>query len=137
MFKFQHIVHVYETDLMGVVHHSNYLRFFEEARVAWAHSVGIIDYQKPESAAHFAVIETRVKHLRPALFGDRLDIQMQLQGEGLRLQFQYRLKRGDEILALAETHHVPLDKNLKLTRWTNDFKKIISGLKWSETWMQD
>ena len=72
VFLFQHRVQFYETDTMGVVHHTNYLRFCEEARVAWAHSAGLIDYQKPESASHFAVLETRVQHLKPSFFGDIL-----------------------------------------------------------------
>ncbi|MFN8943705.1 MAG: acyl-CoA thioesterase, partial [Pseudobdellovibrionaceae bacterium] len=58
-----HLVQFYETDQMTIVHHSNYLRFMEEARVAWAKEKGLIDYQKIESASHFAVLESRVKHV--------------------------------------------------------------------------
>ncbi len=82
-----HKVQFYETDLMGIVHHSNYLRFFEEARVAWAVSRGILDYQKPESASHLAVLETRVKHLKPAKFGDDLHVEIQAKIEKIRIIF--------------------------------------------------
>ena len=72
MFFFEHRVQFYETDMMGIVHHSNYLRLYEEARVAWAYNRKMIDYQKPESAAYFAVLATEVKHIMPAKFGDVL-----------------------------------------------------------------
>ena len=40
---YQHIVQYYETDKMGVTHHSNYIRFMEEARVEFFNSIGF-DY---------------------------------------------------------------------------------------------
>lgn len=136
IFSYQHQVQFYETDTMGVVHHSNYLRFYEEARVAWAHSVGLIDYQKPESASRFAVIETRVKHLKPAFFGDRLKIQLQVKMERIRIFFQYRILNGqDEVISLAETIHVSLDKSLKPMRLTKEFKTVMETRLWKETWL--
>ncbi len=93
-FYSKHLVQFYETDLMGIVHHSNYLRFMEEARVAWAHHHGLIDYQTPQSASKFAVLETQVKHLKPAFFGDQLMIVIQAQRVGqARVRFQYKVLR--------------------------------------------
>lgn len=134
-FSYQHRVQFYETDTMGVVHHSNYLRFCEEARVAWAHSAGLIDYQKPESASHFAVLETRVRHLRPAFFGDSLVVFLQVKLEGIRIFFQYKIQNKDDVLVLAETTHVPLDKNLKPMRLTKEFRKIMETQVWKEIWL--
>ena len=34
-FTYKRIINYYETDRMGVVHHSNYIRFLEEARCRW------------------------------------------------------------------------------------------------------
>ena len=34
-FKYERKINYYETDRMGVVHHSNYIRFLEEARSRW------------------------------------------------------------------------------------------------------
>lgn len=135
IFSYRHRVQFYETDTMGVVHHSNYLRFCEEARVSWAHSVGLIDYQRPESASHFAVLETRVKHLKPVFFGDQLEIQLQVKLEGVRIFFQYRMQSGPEVVALVETIHVPLNKNLKPIRLTKEFKTIMETRFWKETWL--
>ncbi|MFR6379821.1 MAG: acyl-CoA thioesterase [Evtepia sp.] len=40
MEPYQHTVQYYETDKMGIVHHSNYIRWMEEARVAYLAQLG-------------------------------------------------------------------------------------------------
>lgn len=135
MFHFNHQVQFYETDLMRIVHHSNYLKYFEEARVGWAHAVGLIDYQKPESAALFAVLKTEVSHLKPCFFGDNLTIDLEVKLEGVRVYFQYRIRRESQLIALGQTVHVPLNANLKPVRLTPEMKKILKGEKWTEIWL--
>lgn len=136
MFIHRHKVQFYETDSMGIVHHSNYLRFFEEARVAWAHSKGLLDYQKPGSASQFAVYETQVKHLKPTFFGDDLEIDVQGKSEGNRFIFQYRLRgRSGEVCAVARTVHVALGADLKLLRMPADIKAAAESEQWTETWL--
>lgn len=135
MFIYRHKVQFYETDLMGIVHHSNYLRFYEEARVAFAHHKGLIDYQRPESAAQFAVWETQVRHLRPLKFGDEVDIEIQARVEKVRVIFQYRMKVQDQICSVAKTEHVALDSNLKLQRLPANFVAAWGSELWTETWL--
>ena len=136
MFIHRHKVQFYETDLMGIVHHSNYLRFYEEARVGWAHARGLIDYQKPESASHFAVYETQVKHMKPTFFGDDLEIAVQGRVEGNRLIFQYRLTgRNGEVCSLGKTVHVSLTKDLKLMRMPAEVRAVTEKEQWTEIWL--
>jgi acyl-CoA thioester hydrolase len=135
MFKYPHFVQFYETDLMGIIHHTNYLRIFEEARVAWAHKQGMLDYQKPESASLLAVLETQVKHLRPGKFGDQLEVEVQAKLEGIRITFEYKLWRGKESLAEGRTIHVPLDLNLKLIKPPQALRTILEKAPWTETWL--
>ncbi|MGZ3771482.1 MAG: acyl-CoA thioesterase [Bdellovibrio sp.] len=136
MFIHRHKVQFYETDLMGIVHHSNYLRFYEQARVAWAHDKGLIDYQKPGSASQFAVYETQVKHLKPTFFGDDLEIEVQGKIEGNRIIFQYRLYgKNRELCSVAQTVHVALGPDLKLLRLSADIKAAMESEKWIETWL--
>lgn len=136
MFIHRHKVQFYETDLMGIVHHSNYLRFFEGARVAWAHSKGLLDYQQPGSASHFAVYETRVRHVKPTFFGDDLQVEVQARTDGNRLIFQYRLHgRKGEVCALGETVHVSLGPDLRLQRLSAQIKAVTEKETWTETWL--
>ena len=135
MYSCKHRVQYYETDEMGIVHHSNYLRFCEEARVEWAHARGLLDYQKKGSAALFAVYETQVRHLKPALFGDEITIELQVKPQGVRIYIQYRLSAREQVLALAQTVHVPLDSNLKLVRLPSNMTQILEKETWTETWL--
>jgi acyl-CoA thioester hydrolase len=136
MFIHRHKVQFYETDLMGIVHHSNYLRFYEEARVAWAHAKGILDYQKPGSASHFAVYETQVKHMKPTFFGDDLEIEVEARVEGNRLIFQYRLRgRNQEVCSLGKTVHVAMGPDLKLLRMPHAIRAATEKEQWTEIWL--
>ncbi|PIS11162.1 MAG: acyl-CoA thioesterase [Bdellovibrio sp. CG10_big_fil_rev_8_21_14_0_10_47_8] len=140
MYRYIHRVQFYETDLMGIVHHSNYLRFYEEARVAWAHDRGLIDYQKPESAFQLAVIETRVRHLLPAKFGDLCEVDVQARIEGAKVVFEYKMfcmARTKEPISYAKTVHAALDLNLKVIKPPLGLRKILEKETWTETWLSN
>jgi acyl-CoA thioester hydrolase len=135
MFTYQHQVQFYETDLMGIVHHSNYLRIYEESRVAWAHAQGILEYQKPEQASHLAVYETQVRHIKPAKFGDIVEVHVQAMLKGIKIIFEYKMFRGEDLLSECRTVHVPLDLNLKLIKPPAKLKTTLEKNTWIETWL--
>jgi acyl-CoA thioester hydrolase len=136
MIVHSHRVQFYETDLMGIMHHSNYIRIFEEARVAWAHNRGILDYQKKESASHIAVLETHVRHLKPAYFGDDLKVEVQAKLEGVRMTFEYKMySPNSDCISKATTVHVPMSLELKPIKIPKTFKEVFSREPWIETWL--
>lgn len=137
MFVHSKKVQFYETDLMGIVHHSNYLRYFEEARVEWAHAHGVLDYQKPESASQLAVLETRCRHLKPCFFGDELKVDVQVKVEKIRILFQYRIrnKTKNTIAAVGMSSHASLNKELRPQRLSPEWQALLEKEKWTETWL--
>ncbi len=134
MFKYTRRIHVYETDLMGIVHHSNYLRICEEARVAWCVEKGYIDTSN-EAVFGLTVLETRVQHLKPARYGDEVVVSVQVKAKGVRLIFQYLIQSKDLILSKAETIHCSLDTNMKVKRLDENFVKLLEKETWTETWL--
>jgi acyl-CoA thioester hydrolase len=83
-----------DTDLMGIVHHANYLEYFEVGRVEWLRRRGVSYSSWAERGLHLPVIETRIRYRAPAKFDDELDVETSL-GE-LRiasLRFDYRVTR--------------------------------------------
>lgn len=134
-FSYQHRVQFYETDLMGIVHHGNYIRFYEEARVAWAHAFGLIDYNKPESASFFAVIETQVRHIKPLKFGDQVNIQVQARMHKATFEFEYKMFLQDVLVSEARTFHAALAKDLKPIRPPANMREIFAREQWTETWL--
>jgi acyl-CoA thioester hydrolase len=138
MFSYQRKVHFYETDLMGIVHHSNYIRFCEEARVAWAMSVGLIDNHNPKSASELAVLSVDINYLKPLKFPNEFDIKLQVKLEGAKLVFEYKIfSKNDEGLLHAQacTKHVAIDENLKSKRPSGKVKNILRNELWIETWL--
>jgi acyl-CoA thioester hydrolase len=64
----------YETDQMGVIHHSNYIRWFEEARIHLLEQLGF-PYERVESLGiTFAVLGLSCEYKSPVLFGDTVDV---------------------------------------------------------------
>ena len=63
-------VRYYECDPMGVVHHSNYLRYFECARDEMIASWGYGIEQCQEDGITFPVVSAEVRFHRPAKSGD-------------------------------------------------------------------
>ncbi len=137
MFEFSHRVQFYETDLMGIVHHSNYLRLFEEARVAWGVQAGLLEWSKPETASAFAVLSTQVRHLKPSRFGDVLKIQVQARLSGVRIEFAYKMWNDQELISEARTEHVHLGPDLKVLRPSAKMKQQMEKEQWNETWLSN
>jgi acyl-CoA thioester hydrolase len=137
MFEYQHRVQFYETDPMAIVHHSNYLRFYEEARIHWALQMGMMDFQSND-ASRFAVIGADVRYLKPAFFGDVVDIQVQARLLGSRIIFEYKMfckKRNNQLLSEARTEHVHIDSHLRPRRPDEKLKTVMEKQSWIETWL--
>jgi len=67
-----------DTDQMGYMHHSNYLRFFENARISWLRELGV-SYKKMEvDGIIMPVVSSLLKHIKPSFFDDQLFIQISL-----------------------------------------------------------
>ncbi len=132
MYFYSRRVHFYETDLMKVVHHGNYLRFFEEARVDWALNRGIITSEA--SALQLAVVKSTVEYLKALKFGDVICVKLQVKAEGLRIFIQYWLHRESDgaLCARGETVHVGVDENLKIMRLSEKIKSVLEKEPWTE-----
>jgi acyl-CoA thioester hydrolase len=106
-----------DTDQMGVVYYGNYLRYFEAARTEWLRAKGAT-YRDLEAAhaIYLPVSEAKVNYKRPARYDDLITVEARLGELGrVSLRFDYRIVRGEEVLALGHTVHVCLghDGNIR------------------------
>ncbi len=138
-FVYARRVHFYETDQMGVVHHANFLRFFEEARTHWLGARDLRQFHVPHAPITLAVVESRCWYHKPVRFEDELRVVLQVRLERVRLRFAYKAftQRFDEAVASGETVHVPLDSDLKVLRWPKPFKTQLENETWNETWLSN
>ena len=105
-------VHYYETDQMGVVHHANYIRWFEEARVNYLEQMGT-GYAKMESLGIVSpVLSVSCEYRHAVRFGEAVVIFAQVTAyTGTRMQFSYEIRSedGERIHAEGSSSHCFLD----------------------------
>jgi acyl-CoA thioester hydrolase len=118
-----------ETDAQGVAHNSNYLVWFEVARVAYLEKfTGGYNALRHQGIESF-VLETHVRYLKPAHFDDRLRINARIgEVRGARFRFDYVIARGAEMVADGWTLHACVDaKTLRPTRIPGDLVAAIEA----------
>ena len=136
-FDYHHRVAFHETDNMGVIHHSNYIKYFEEARVAWLRDRGMVDLHMPMGPYVFAVIELDCRYMKPGKFEDELITRCEGIVKGLRLTFRYATwdRRSKEWLAAGHTVLVPLmGADLKPARLPDAVKAQFGNSEFSGPW---
>lgn len=102
-------VHFYDTDEMGVVHHSNYIRWFETGRVEFLRSIGITLTEMMSDKILFPLTEVKAKYFHPARFDDELELETNpLTLTKVKMEFNYKIRRrgGEEILVSGYSQNV-------------------------------
>jgi acyl-CoA thioester hydrolase len=101
-----HVVHFYETDAMGIVHHSNYVRFLEHARVRF-----LAEHDQPyeryvAEGFHVPVTRVEVQYRKACRFADEIAVSCWLAwARHASLGFAYQLHVGEQLVATATTDH--------------------------------
>ena len=93
MQKYVHKVNYYETDKMGITHHSNYIRWMEEARIYFLENIGF-GYEKLESDGIISpVIGINCEYKDTTTFNDEIAIDVWIKEfKGVRLIIEYRME---------------------------------------------
>ena len=118
---YQHLVQYYETDKMGVTHHSNYIRFMEEARIAFFKELGF-DYVEFEKMGVFSPVVglNNIRYKKPSTVGDVIDIEIGVKSvSGVTFIITYTMKIKDTIIFTGESEHCLVNKDGKLLPLNN------------------
>ena len=99
MEPYQHTVQYYETDKMGIVHHSNYIRWMEEARVAYLAQLGWNIEMLEAMGAISPVTGLEAHYKQNTTFPEVISIHVSLtQYTGVRLRLHYVMENaGGEV----------------------------------------
>ena len=99
-----------ETDAQGVAHNSNYLVWFEIARIAYLEEFAGGYPALRETGLESFVLESHVRYLKPAHFDDPLQIHARVSElRGARFRFDYVVTRNDGVIADGWTAHACVD----------------------------
>lgn len=130
-FIYEREINYYETDKMGVVHHSNYIRFLEEARCAWLKELGLPFEVLEENGITIPVLGISCNYKYHATYGDTILIKLYIsEYSGVRLKVEYELinKQTGILLLTGETKHCFTNKELKpvnLKKYNKEFNDKI------------
>lgn len=127
MEPYLHKVHYYETDKMGITHHSNYIRWMEEARVDFLEKIGW-DFGKIEANGIVSpVVGVQVRYGRSTTFADLVEISVAVEkynGLLMYLCYEMRNKNTKESICTARSEHCFLTTDGKPAR----MKKLMPEL---------
>ncbi len=104
-------VFYYETDQMSIVHHSNYIRWMEEARLDYMRQAGVNYREMEEEGIIMPVVSVDCRYITPTHYDDTIDISVSLTAfNGVRASFCYEIKSEDgTVVASGHSEHCFLD----------------------------
>ena len=132
MFSYKHTVKYYETDRMGFTHHSNYVRWMEEARIAFMDHVGW-GYQKFEDEGLISpvlAVECRYKHT--TTFPDTVNIEVsveELKSIKLRIKYIMTNEEGTVVCEAASEHCFITKDGGKFVRIDREYPEFAQVLR--------
>jgi acyl-CoA thioester hydrolase len=115
-YKYIREINYYETDKMGIVHHSNYIRFLEESRSYWMEKVGLPMALVEERGYTIPTIEVNCKYKYHVTCGDEITIEPKItEYNGVKMTVTYKVldkKTGNTVIE-AYTKHCFTNRDLK------------------------
>lgn len=129
--KYSRKIFYYETDQMGIVHHSNYVRWLEEARLDFMEKVGMPYKEVEKSGLLIVVLSVSCRYIRAMKYGETYEIHthlVKMSGVKMRLVYEIYEKDSNVLCATAETEHGITDRELKPVRLKRDFPEIYEKM---------
>lgn len=127
---YQHTVHYYETDKMGIVHHSNYVRWMEEARVDFLAQIGWAFEKLEANGVISPVIAVACVYKNSSRFADVISIAVAIEEcGGVRLKLKYTMTNAQGVLICeARSEHCFMTPQGKLLRLKKDLPGFYEAL---------
>ncbi len=122
-------VYYYETDKMGIMHHSNYIRIFEETRIHFLNEAGMPFAEIEAQGILMPVLTVECIYLRPLRFGDIFCVDLRItefNGVKLKVAYVVRNKETGEICAKGKSSHCFTDTDLKPLRIKSGYPAIYA-----------
>jgi len=113
----KHKVQYYETDMMGVAHHANYIHWMEEARIDFMDRIGF-PYKRMEAEGVLSPVKSlQVNYLKSCTFGDEVEIDVGVKDfNGVVITMCYEMRVENEPVFSGTSEHVFLDRDGKFVR---------------------
>lgn len=129
--EYTRAINYYETDKMGIVHHSNYIRYFEEARIFAMEQMNCSVKMLEDLGLIIPNVDAYAKYLVPLRFGDTCRINFKLtEFNGVKFRCEYELYNQDDILcSTGFTTHCFVNENIRPISIKRSHPDIFEKLK--------
>jgi len=124
---YEHKTQYYETDQMGIIHHSNYIRWFEEARIDHLEQLGIGYAEMEKQGIISPVLGLSCEYKKKTYFGESVEIIVRLTNfTGMKFNYSYEIidKQTGELRCTGETRHCFLDRDGNPLRMKTKYPEI-------------
>ncbi len=127
---YQHKVQYYETDGMGIVHHSNYIRWMEEARIHFLDRIGWNYRKLEESGIISPVTAVECKYRVSTLFDEVITILVWVEEfKGVKLKLGYEMRNDEGVLVFeGKSEHCFLDREKKVVSIRKEYPEFYKTL---------
>jgi len=130
MTPYRRRVQYYETDMMGVTHHANYIHFMEEARIDFMDQLGYPYAEMEKNGVVSPVTSVSCEYKKPSTFGDELTVAVSVQAfNGVVLTIGYEISNSaGELVARARSEHVFLTRSGAFVRVKRELPGFYEAL---------
>ena len=133
MKPYLHKVQYYETDMMGITHHANYIHWMEEARIDFMDQLGF-PYKKMEANGVFSPVKAvSCEYKQPSTFGDEIGISVSVESfNGVVMVILYEMRnQRSETVCNARSEHVFLNREGRFVRMKRDMPEFCQAIEQS------
>lgn len=127
-----HQAQYYETDQMGIIHHSNYIRWMEEARIAYMDEMGFPYRKVEESGIMSPVLSVHCDYKSMTRFGDRIAVEVKLtefRGVKYTISYVMRDEETGEVRAAGSSSHCYLRKDGRPANIKKELPELYEKMK--------
>ena len=127
-----HTVRYYETDKMGITHHSNYVRWMEEARIDFMDQIGLGLRKMEDAGVLSPVVSVECTYKSPTTFDDRVEIAVEVEEfRGVKLLLRYTMRNAADgkLVLLGKSAHCFLDEGGRPIALKKRFPELDAALK--------
>ena len=124
-------VQYYETDMMGVVHHANYIHWMEEARIDFMDQLGFPYAAMEEQGVLSPVKALSCEYKNPCTFGDRISVTVSVGSfNGVVLAIRYRMEKEDGTVVFeGRSEHVFLNREGRFVRMKREMPAFCEAIE--------
>ncbi len=119
-----------ETDLMGIVHHSQYVVWMEEGRSDYMRRQGFTFDQWAAADISFAVSELQLRYHAPARYGERVTVRTRIESlRSRQIQFGYEIVNADsqQLLVTGTVKLIAVNQQGQVRSLPPEVQKILAA----------